>query len=738
MPAANLLRDQTSPYLLQHANNPVHWRPWGEAVLREAREKDRPILLSIGYAACHWCHVMAHESFEDPETADMMNRLFVNVKVDREERPDIDHLYMSALHALGEQGGWPLTMFLTPDGAPFWGGTYFPPEPRWGRPSFRQVLQGVANIWQSDREAVQQNTGVLAEALAAISAPAGDGVPSPEVIERLGVGLLGACDPQQGGLRGAPKFPNPPLFRLFWQLGLRTGRADLLDAVTLLLTRMSEGGIHDHLGGGFARYATDAHWLVPHFEKMLYDNAQILDLLSLAYAAADRRGAQNRGGGSAPSDSDLAVYAERAAQIVDWLRREMMAETVGGLTAFAASQDADSEGEEGRFYVWTEAEVDALLGTESPAFKSAYDVRAEGNWEGKTILHRVSPRGDAAAEAALARSRAALFAARARRVPPARDDKVLADWNALAVAALARASLVFGRPEWLKLAETAFDFVLTEMAAPDGRIRHAWRLGRVSAPGLLDDQAGMARAALALFEATGDSRRLDQALRLVEAANTWFSAPQGAYFTTASDAADVPLGPAARPRSAADQAVPAGNGVMADVLARLFHLTGEPIWRERAEAVIAAFSGRSEVARRLPDPARGRRPAAVRSLRGHRRRSRSGRRKLAAGGGPRLARSGGLCPAREWRERLAVARRPSRLRQVGTPGTCRRLCVPQSGLRAANRGCRRPRRRLGRAPRPADLTSPVADPLHVARFGAANDENDQACPSFRCTPRSVT
>jgi uncharacterized protein YyaL (SSP411 family) len=586
----NMLRYETSPYLLQHAENPVHWRPWGTEALREARDKNRPILLSIGYAACHWCHVMAHESFEDRETADLMNRLFINVKLDREERPDIDHIYMSALQALGEQGGWPLTMFLAPDGTPFWGGTYFPPEPRWGRPSFRQVLQGIAALWDSDPDAIRQNTAALSSALARMARPApGQGL-SYESIDRIGAALLGATDPEEGGLRGAPKFPNPPLFRFFWQLGFRTGQAAFFDAVALLLTRMSQGGIYDHLGGGFARYATDRHWLVPHFEKMLYDNAQIIELLSFASAAGGRN--SRTAGLHWSTDPDTAdLFAARTAQTVAWLAREMLATPAEGPSAFAASQDADSEGEEGRFYLWTEAEIDALLGADSAVFKTAYDVRPEGNWNGRTILHRITPPGSSEVEAVLARCRAALLAARARRVPPGRDDKVLADWNALAIVALARAAAVFGRAEWLRLAESAYAFIMTEMAASNGRVCHAWRSGRISAPGLLEDHAGMARAALALFEATGDPRRLAEARQLSAAAHTWVADPYGSYYTTASDAADVPLGPAARPRTGADNATPSGNGMMAEVLARLFHLTGETLWRERAEAVLAAFSG---------------------------------------------------------------------------------------------------------------------------------------------------
>jgi uncharacterized protein YyaL (SSP411 family) len=572
--AENLLRNETSPYLLQHADNPVHWRPWGPEALAEARATNRPILLSVGYAACHWCHVMAHESFEDPETAALMNSLFVSIKVDREERPDIDHLYMSALHALGEQGGWPLTMFLTPDGDPFWGGTYFPPEPRWGRPSFRQVLNGVAEAFHADANAIRQNVAALRRTLAAASATQPGAMIQPATLDRAAGALLSLVDPVQGGMRGAPKFPNAPIFRFLWQNAFRTGQPHGIEATHLMLERMSQGGIYDHLGGGYARYSTDADWLVPHFEKMLYDNAQILELLSFAHA-----------------ETPEPLFAARAAETVGWMTRDMTAEIVDGRAAFAASEDADSDGEEGRFYLWTESEIDALLGADSPAFRAAYDVRAEGNWEGETILHRITPAGDAAFEEMLARCRATLFAARAQRIRPGRDDKVLADWNGLAIAALCRAAGVFERPEWLERAAAAFDFIMEHMPGPNDRVQHAWRLGRITAAGLLDDQACMARAAIALYEATGAPRRLEQARALAGVAGAWFGDAGGSYYTTAHDAADVPFGPEGRPRTAADNATPNCNGIMAEVLARLYHLTGEPAWRGRAAALLCAYSG---------------------------------------------------------------------------------------------------------------------------------------------------
>ena len=571
----NLLAVETSPYLLQHADNPVHWRGWGLAALDEARAADKPILLSIGYAACHWCHVMAHESFEDPETAGLMNALFVNIKVDREERPDIDQLYMSALQMMGEQGGWPLTMFLTPAGEPFWGGTYFPPEPRWGRPSFRQVLQGIAAAYRGERDTIRTSTATLRERLAAVSAERPGTAPTPARLADVASTLLNRVDPVLGGMRGAPKFPMPPVFRFLWQDSFRSGLPPGRAAMHLLLRQMGQGGIYDHLGGGFARYSTDQHWLVPHFEKMLYDNAQLLDLLALAHA-----------------DTPDPLYAQTASETIGWMLRDMTAETVRGRAAFAASEDADSEGEEGRFYIWDAAEIDRLLGPAAPALRAAYDVTTNGNWESRTILRRVTPRGDDVAEAALATSRATLLAARGRRERPGRDDKVLADWNALAVAALCRCGAVFAQPGWIDLAGEAFDFLATELAMPDGRVAHAWRLGRITAAGLLEDQAAMARAALALFEATGNPARLDQARDYVAQAERWFTAPGNAsFFSTAADALDVPLGEAVRPRSVIDNATPSGNGVMAEVLARLHHLTGEVGFRARAQALLGAYGG---------------------------------------------------------------------------------------------------------------------------------------------------
>ena len=565
----NLLGDATSPYLLQHAHNPVHWRPWGPEALAEAKRRDCPILLSIGYAACHWCHVMAHESFENEETARRMNELFVSVKVDREERPDIDHVYMTALHALGQQGGWPLTMFLDPDGRPMYGGTYWPPEPRWGRPSFRQVIESVSQAWRTRRAEMEGRGGALLNHLSELSAPQPARALTPADLTRVGDALLAAVDRVHGGLAGAPKFPNCPIFRFFWNEMFRRGDPRFGQAVRELIEAMSAGGIYDHLGGGYARYSTDAEWLVPHFEKMLYDNAQILELIALVHSRW-------------PS----ALLAERARETVGWLMREMR---VG--EAFAASLDADQDGEEGQFYVWRADEIDAALGEAAPRFKAAYDVTEGGNWEGKTVLRRVTPRGSPEEEADLAALRARLSALRDARAKPGRDDKVLADWNGLTIAALARASVVFGEPGWLAAARSTFDFVMGRMRHPEGRLLHAWRDGRAGARGMLDDYAAMARAALALFEASGRPDDLDAARRLAGAALELFGDGGGGVTLAAADAWDAP---GARPRHAHDGASPSGVGLLMEVFAKLWHLSDEPRWRKAADGLVRAFAGGPE------------------------------------------------------------------------------------------------------------------------------------------------
>ena len=568
MTRQNALAHETSPYLLQHKDNPVHWQAWGSEAFAAAKAENKPVLLSIGYAACHWCHVMAHESFENPEIAKLMNELFVSIKVDREERPDVDTIYQHALALLGEQGGWPLTMFLTPEREPFWGGTYFPPEQRWGRPGFPQVLEALARAYREDREAVAKNSTALTQALGKLSAPtAGDGV-SIELTDRVAERLTREIDWTYGGIGDAPKFPQASLLSVLWRGYRRTGTEAMRNAVTLTLDHICQGGIYDHVGGGFARYAVDRVWLVPHFEKMLYDNAQLVELLTHAWQVTGK-----------------PLYAERIAETVAWLGREMR--QAGG--GFSSSLDADSEHEEGKFYVWSEAEIDALLGDRAARFKQFYDVTAAGNWEGHTILHRLErpERADDAVEAELARDRATLLAARAHRVRPGLDDKVLADWNGLMISALAYAAPVFAKPDWLTLAEQAFAFVVRDMTGADGRLRHSWREGRAAHPATLDDYANLSRAALLLHEATGTPAYLAQARAWAELVDRYYADSAGGYFVAASDTEGL----LTRPKMVQDSATPSGNGTMVDVLARLYYLTFEDSYREKAEATVKAFAG---------------------------------------------------------------------------------------------------------------------------------------------------
>ena len=489
----NRLARETSPYLLQHQHNPVDWWAWGPEALAEAKQSGKPILLSVGYAACHWCHVMAHESFEDDDTARVMNELFVNIKVDREERPDIDQIYMAALHHLGEQGGWPLTMFLTHDAEPIWGGTYFPKSSRYGRPAFVDVLREVARMFREEPQKIEQNRAALMARLAATARPKGRAVIGAAELDNAALQLGGLIDPVNGGTRGAPKFPQAALFELLWRAGLRSPRpnpfppagegregARFFAAVEITLDHICEGGIYDHLGGGFSRYSVDERWLTPHFEKMLYDNAQLLELLAIAYQKTGK-----------------PLYRQRARETVEWLKREMT--SADG--AFSASLDADSEGEEGKFYVWSYDEVMRELGVEDGVFFARhYDVTPAGNFEGHNILNRLNPqpRSDDD-DARLAALRTKLLGVRDSRIRPGLDDKVLADWNGLMIAALANASLLFAEPSWLDTAARAFAFIARAMTRGD-RLGHSWREDKLKFPGLASDFAAMIRAALALYE----------------------------------------------------------------------------------------------------------------------------------------------------------------------------------------------------------------------------------------------
>jgi uncharacterized protein len=597
-PHENRLARETSPYLLQHSHNPVDWWPWGPAALAAAKAANKPILLSIGYAACHWCHVMAHESFEDAPTAAVMNDLFINIKVDREERPDIDQIYMAALHALGEQGGWPLTMFLTPDGEPVWGGTYFPKVARYGRPGFADIMHEVARLFRDEPQRIAHNRNALMKALATKSRPSGKVVIGPRELDATAAAIGRAFDHVNGGLGRAPKFPQCSMLELLWRTGQRRNEPRFSELVELTLTHMSEGGIYDHLGGGFSRYSVDERWLVPHFEKMLYDNAQLLELLALAH--------QRTG-------DDL--YRQRAEETVGWLAREMT--TPDG--AFSASLDADSEGEEGKFYVWSRAEIEAVLGPrDAEFFARIYDVTPGGNFEGHNILNRLASlaepkKSDEPAAAAakngppgnghsgdrtvpdadyliaqkrradnvvrLAALRDKLLAARAKRVRPGLDDKVLADWNGLMIAALVNAGTMLREPSWIGMAKLAFAFIAEHMTRGD-RLGHSWRAGKLLYPGLASDHAAMIRAALALYEATGAHEYLAAALTWQAALDRHYvNRETGGYYLTADDAEGLVV----RPDLTVDEAIPNPVGLAAQNLVRLAVLTGDDIWRERAD-----------------------------------------------------------------------------------------------------------------------------------------------------------
>ena len=568
----NRLGEETSPYLLQHQDNPVHWWPWCSEAFAAARDENRPVLLSVGYSACHWCHVMAHESFENDEIAALMNRHFINIKVDREERPDVDAIYQKALALTGEQGGWPLTMFLNPDGRPFWGGTYFPSTPSYGRQGFQQVLSQINRVWHEKRGDVVAQGETIYRAV------------SEQTVERLKDGLsltllddaanrlLDYIDLSAGGMNGAPKFPMPFVFEFLWRSYLRCGDARYRNAVIITLTQICQGGIYDHLGGGFARYSTDREWLAPHFEKMLYDNAQLIELLTLVWQQEKK-----------------PLFAERVAETIDWLTREMAGEN----GAFTAALDADSEGEEGKFYVWTADEIDLLLGNDADFFKEVYDVSPVGNWEGRVILNRTAQAVVSLAsddEARLHKCRDKLLAVRNTRVPPSRDDKILADWNGLAISALTHAATAFGKNNWLGFAESAFKAISLSMTWTDekgrNRLGHSLCRGRLQHSAIIDDYANMINAALVLYSATSERSFLSHAESWLNAANDlYWDDEDGGYFFTASDAEDLIV----RTKTANDTAVPSGNGCMVFALARLFYLTGHQTYRGRALTAIEAL-----------------------------------------------------------------------------------------------------------------------------------------------------
>jgi uncharacterized protein len=556
--SANRLAGQTSPYLLQHAHNPVDWFPWGDEALAKAREEDKPIFLSVGYAACHWCHVMERESFEDDATARLLNDRFVSVKVDREERPDLDGIYMDAVQAMNRgQGGWPMSVFLTPDGKPFYAGTYFPKEPRFGMPSFTQVLEGVAEAWRDRRDQVEVQGDRVTQAIGRTLPPAeADGSLDGSVAAEAFEALRRAFDHRWGGFGGAPKFPQPMTLELCLRLAIR-GVPDALDMTTITLDRMASGGIHDQLGGGFARYATDEQWHVPHFEKMLYDNAQLARLYVHAWLVTrDER------------------YRSVAEGVLEYLLRELQ-HPEGG---FSSSQDADSEGVEGRFFAWGWDELVELVG-ETVAV--ALGAAPGGNWEGVNVLWHPAPIGAVAAElgvdaaeleAEVAAARQKLFAVREQRVPPDTDDKVLTAWNALAIRAFAEAGRAFHERAYVEVAERCADFVWRHLRDDRARLLRSWRHGTAGGPAFADDHALLADALLTLYETTGDVRWFERARETAdELLRLFHDADGGGFFQTGIDAESLVV----RPKELFDNATPSGNSAAAEALLRLSLFTGE-------------------------------------------------------------------------------------------------------------------------------------------------------------------
>ena len=583
-PHRNRLAREKSPYLLQHASNPVDWHPWGEEAFEIARREDKPIFLSIGYSTCHWCHVMERESFEQEDVARILNQHFVPVKVDREERPDVDQIYMTVCQALTGSGGWPLTVILTPDRRPFFAGTYFPPEARFGRPGLKEILYQIVSAWEQQRDRVAETAERIVSEIQPHFAGSPGGALGAETL-RLGFDQLASRFDEPYGGFGTPKFPSPHILTFLLRYWLRGGEPRALEMVETTLQAMRRGGIYDHVGFGFHRYSTDREWLVPHFEKMLYDQA----LLMIAYVEAYQA-------------TGNPLYGAVAKEIAAYVLRDMTSPE----GAFYSAEDADSEGEEGKFYLWRRSEIETILGAEEAAlYCHAYQIEAEGNWRdeatgrvpGTNIPHLDEDPAAIAAEVGiepveLARrleaARQRLFAARERRVHPHKDDKILTSWNGLMIAALAKAAQAFSEPSYAKAAERAVVFLSAKLVREDGRLLARFRDGEAAHPAYLDDYAFLAWGLLELYEATFAARHLDAALRLIREIERLFRDPQaGGYFFTGEDGEAL----LARAKEIYDGAAPSGNSVAALVLLRLGRVTGDPALEERAAAIFRAFSG---------------------------------------------------------------------------------------------------------------------------------------------------
>ena len=571
----NRLAHETSPYLLQHANNPVDWYPWGSEALERARGEDKPILLSIGYAACHWCHVMEHESFEDDATAALMNERFVCIKVDREERPDLDGIYMQAVQAMTGHGGWPMTVFLTPEGVPFYGGTYFPKDDRHGMPSFTRILQSISNAYRSKPGDVARTAESVREMYASAAEQTRSAGPlAPELLDRAFRALAERFDERNGGFDGAPKFPQTMSLDFLLRYWSRRGVEQALHIVSTSFKKMARGGIYDHVGGGFARYAVDAIWLVPHFEKMLYDNALLVRLGAHLWQAT--------------KDEEVKRVVD---ETIRWAIRELRSPEGG----FYSSFDADSEGHEGKFYVWSADEIDAVLGDNAPLARAYWGVTEDGNFEGQNIL---SVSGDRRAVAAkfgvseddvddtIAYAAAVLYGARGKRVWPGRDDKILTSWNGLMVRGIAEAARAFGNDDYRATAIASATFLFDNLCH-DGRVYRSYKDGKARIAGYLEDYASLGLAALAVYEITFDTVWLDRARMMSDATVRWFwSDDAGAFYDTASDGEQL----ITRPRDIADNATPSGTSLAVELLVRLAELLHDVDARRRATFVVETLA----------------------------------------------------------------------------------------------------------------------------------------------------
>ncbi len=556
----NRLIDESSAYLLQHAHNPVDWYPWCEEAFERARTEDKPVLLSIGYSACHWCHVMAHESFEDKTIAALMNQCFVNIKVDREERPDLDAVYMRAVQSLTGSGGWPLTVFLTPQAVPFYGGTYFPPEDRHGLPSFLRTLRAVADAYARRRDEVDKaGQDILGHLSEAGQIQGNDSSLNPSVLDEAYRGLWNLYDTGEGGFGGAPKFPMPMVLTFLLNYQLRIGSEDALAVVEHSLSAMAKGGMYDQLGGGFHRYATDRAWMIPHFEKMLYDNAQLARIYLRAWQVTGN-----------------PFYRTIAEEVLDYVIREMT-DPAGG---FYSTQDADSEGEEGKFFVWTPDEIRDALEEEAEPFMEAYGVTIHGNFEGKNILEFV---GDTDQRPALADARRKLLEAREQRIHPGLDDKVLTSWNGLMMAAFAEAARVLVRDDYRVVAERNADFLLCQLRQDDGRLLHTWKNGDARFNGYLEDYSYLMEGLLEMYQTTFEPQWFVAAQELAETMIARFSTPDGGFYDTSDDHEAL----ITRPRDLQDNATPSGNAMAVTTLLKLAGFTNELRYVDIAHQALA-------------------------------------------------------------------------------------------------------------------------------------------------------